>query len=122
MKLVEENLNLEFPITTVKIFVSIPVEYVSKVRDAVCKLGAGVIGNYSYCTYSVLGVGTFVPGKNTNPFIGNENKLEFVKEEKLEFVCKVNNVKNVVMAIREAHPYEEPEIDIFPLIDENFFK
>ena len=113
---------MNIDVNQVKIFVTIPVEYVSKVRDAVCKLGAGVIGNYSYCTYSVSGFGTFIPGENANPFIGNENKLEFVKEEKLEFVCKVNNVKNVVKAIREVHPYEEPEIDIFPLIDENFFK
>jgi len=42
-------------------------------------------------------------------------------EEKLEVVCDVNNVKNVISKLREVHPYEEPAIDIIPLIDENSF-
>jgi len=30
-------------------------------------------------------------------------------------------VKNVITKLREVHPYEEPAIDIIPLIDENQF-
>lgn len=48
--------------------------------------------------------------------------LEIVEEEKLEVVCDVDNVKKVVTKLREVHPYEEPAIDIVPLIDEEFFK
>ncbi len=47
--------------------------------------------------------------------------MEFVEEEKLEVVCDVNNVKNVIAKLREAHPYEEPGIDIIPLLDEESF-
>ena len=47
--------------------------------------------------------------------------MEFVEEEKLEVVCDVNNVKNVILKLREIHPYEEPAIDIIPLLDEENF-
>ena len=109
-------------IKKVKIFVTIPVENVSNVRDAVCKEGAGVIGEYTFCTSSTKSIGTFIPSENANPHIGEKNKLEFVEEEKLEFVCDVENVKNVIQELRKTHPYEEPAIDIIPLIDESEFK
>lgn len=109
-------------IKRVKIFVTIPVENVSDVRDAVCKARAGVIGEYTFCTSSTKSIGTFIPSENANPHIGEKNKIEFVEEEKLEFVCDVENVKNVIQELRKTHPYEEPAIDIIPLIDESEFK
>lgn len=112
---------MKFDVKRVKIFVTIPLGCVEKVRDAVCDAGAGVIGNYSYCTSSTKSEGTFLPNDKANPHIGKRGKLEFVDEEKLEFVCDVENVKKVVMRLREVHPYEEPAIDIVPLIDENCF-
>ncbi len=110
-----------FDVKRVKIFVTVPIEDVQKVRDAVCKAGAGEIGNYSYCTTSVKSIGTFLPNEKANPHIGTRGQLEFVEEEKLEFVCEVEKVKNVVAKLRESHPYEEPAIDIIPLIDEQCF-
>ena len=113
---------MNFDIKKVKIFVTIPVDNVSDVRDAVCKAGAGVIGEYTFCTSSTKSIGTFIPSENANPHIGEKNKLEFVEEEKLELVCDVENVKNVIQELRKTHPYEEPAIDIIPLIDESEFK
>ena len=108
-------------VNRVKIFVTIPIEDVDKVRNAVCEAGAGIIGNYDYCTSSVKSIGTFKPNDSANPYIGENNKLEFVEEEKLEFVCDVENVKNVISKLRKVHPYEEPAIDIIPLLDEENF-
>lgn len=112
-------MNIE--INRVKIIVTIPIENVDEVRNAICEAGAGVIGNYTHCSMSTKCIGTFKPTDEANPYIGERNNLEFVEEEKLEVVCDVNKVKNVISKIREAHPYEEPAIDIVPLIDENFF-
>lgn len=109
-------------INKVKIFVTIPTENVEDVRNAVCESGAGVIGDYSFCTSSTKSIGTFKPNDNANPYIGENNKLEFVEEEKLEFVCDIDKVKTVISELREVHPYEEPAIDIIPLIDEDYFK
>ena len=109
-------------VNRVKIIVTIPIENVEEVRNAICEAGAGIIGNYSYCSMSTKCIGTFKPNDNANPYIGENNKLEFVDEEKLEVVCDVNNVKKVIAKLREVHPYEEPAIDIIPLLDEESFK
>lgn len=112
---------MNITINMVKIFVTIPPENVEEIRKAVCEAGAGVIGDYTYCTSSTKSTGTFMPNDKANPYIGENNKLEFVEGEKLEFVCAVDQVKKVISKLRETHPYEEPAIDIVPLIDESFF-
>lgn len=112
---------MKLDINRVKILVTIPVEDVDKIREVVCDAGAGVIGEYDYCTTSVKSIGTFRPSDNANPYIGTKQNLEFVEEEKLEFICDVDKVKSVLKALRQAHPYEEPAIDIVPLIDESVF-
>ena len=109
---------MKIDVKKVKIFVTIPLENVEDVRIAMCEAGAGVIGNYSYCSTSVKGVGTFLPNEKANSHIGEKNKLEYVEEEKLEVIC---DVEQVIIKLREVHPYEEPAIDIVPLIDENCF-
>ena len=108
-------------INRVKIVVTIPIENVEEVRDAICEAGAGIIGNYTYCSMSTKCIGTFKPNDKANPYIGENNKMEFVEEEKLEVVCDVDNVKDVISKLREVHPYEEPAIDIIPLLDEESF-
>ena len=113
---------MTFNVNRVKIFVTVPVENVNEVRKAVCNAGAGIIGEYTFCTSSTKSTGTFIPSENANPHIGERNKLEFVEEEKLEFVCDVEKVKSVIKELRKSHPYEEPAIDIIPLIDESEFK
>ena len=108
-------------IKKVKIFVTIPLNSVEIVRNAIFEAGAGIIGNYTHCSTSVKSIGTFKPNDKANPHIGQINTLEFVKEEKLEVICDIENVKNVITSLRNAHPYEEPAIDIVPLIEEDFF-
>jgi len=101
-----------------KICVTVPTENVKEVREAICNEGAGIIGNYTYCTTSTKCIGTFIPSEKANPYIGEKGKLECVEEEKLEVICSIYIVKRVLKKLREVHPYEEPEIDIIPLIDE----
>ena len=112
---------MNFDINKVKIVVTIPIENVDEVRAAICQAGAGVIGNYTNCSMSTKCIGTFKPNEKANPYIGEKNKMKFVEEERLEVVCDVSNVKNVITKLRKAHPYEEPGIDIIPLLDETSF-
>ena len=109
-------------VNKVKIVVTIPVENVDEVRKEICEVGAGIIGNYTHCSISTKCMGTFKPNNEANPYIGENNKMEFVEEGKLEVVCDIKNVKNVISKLREVHPYEEPAIDIIPLIDESDLK
>ena len=109
-------------VNRVKIVVTIPIENLEEVRNAICEAGAGIIGNYTHCSMSTKCIGTFKPNDNANPYIGENNKLEFVEEEKLEVVCDVNNVKKVISKLKEVHPYEEIGLEIVPLLDEDNFK
>ena len=108
-------------INRVKIVVTMPLENKEEVRNAICEVGAGIIGNYTHCSMSTKCVGTFKPIADANPYIGKKNDLEFVDEEKLEVVCDVKRVKDVIATLRKVHPYEEPAIDIIPLLDEDSF-
>ena len=109
---------MNIDVKKVKIIVTVPVENVEEVRNSICSEGAGIIGNYTYCTMSTKCIGTFIPSGRANPYIGEKNKLEVVEEEKLEAVCDIDIVKRVLKKLREVHPYEEPGIDIIPLINE----
>ena len=105
----------------VKIITMVPKNDVDKVRRAICLNGAGKIGNYTFCSTSSNCIDTFLPNESANPSIGKIGNLEKVEEIKLETSCDIQNVASVVKILRETHPYEEPEIDIIPLIDETCF-
>ena len=99
----------------VKIVVFVPESHADVVREAMGKAGAGKIGNYTFCSFSSKGTGRFKPEDGAHPAIGEVGKLESVQEERIEFVCDSNLVKDVVAAIKKVHPYEEVALDIYPL-------
>lgn len=102
----------------VKIAVTVPLKNADDIRQVLGEAGAGVQGEYSYCSFSVNGYGRFLPSQNANPHIGKPGKSKTVLEERIEVICDRTSAKNVVRKLREAHPYEEPAIDVYPLIDE----
>lgn len=105
--------------SNVKIVTFVPLENADAVRRAFGDAGAGVIGEYCYCSYSVVGKGRFVPSANAQPHIGQPGLAEVVEEERIEVVCDKTDAKAVIAALRAAHPYEEVAFDIYPLIDES---
>lgn len=104
--------------TRVKISTTVPLENANQLRQALGEAGAGQIGEYSFCSFSVTGKGRFKPGENADPHIGEPNKLETVEEEQIEVVCERAIAKQIIAALKAVHPYEEVIIDITPLIDE----
>lgn len=102
----------------VKIVVFVPKTHTDIVRQAMGNAGAGNIGNYNHCSYSVDGVGRYKPMKGARPFVGEVGKFEEVKEERIEYVCDRCKAKKVIKAMRKVHPYEEVAFDIYPLISE----
>jgi hypothetical protein len=102
----------------VKIVVTVPEHEADELRKAIGYAGAGKVGNYVHCSFSSKGTGRFMPQTGANPTIGQVGHLEQVEEERIEVICETTIAKAVVNAIREAHSYEEPAIDIYPLIDE----
>lgn len=102
----------------VKIVVFAPKTHTDIVRQAMGDTGAGKIGLYSHCSYSVNGVGRYKPLEGAHPAIGEVGKFEEVDEERIECVCEKSLAKQVISAIRKVHPYEEVAFDIYPLLNE----
>ena len=66
-------------------------------------------------TFSITEVtGTWKPLKGSHPYMGRPGQIETVQEHKIEFIVKENDLKKVLLKIREIHPYEEPAIDVMP--------
>lgn len=98
-----------------KIAVYVPEDYAERVRDAMTSAGAGHIGNYSHCTYNIKGEGTFWPLKGTTPFLGAVDKLEKVKEIKIETIVPNSLREIVIKEMKSAHPYEEVAYDVYKI-------
>jgi len=104
--------------TCVKITTTVPLENANAIREALGKAGAGIVGNYSFCSFSTLGKGRFMPNDQADPHIGEANKLEVVEEEQIEVTCDRAIAKQVIATLKAAHPYEEVIVEIIPLLNE----
>lgn len=100
----------------VKIVVFVPEKNADEVRRALGEAGAGKIGEYSFCSYSVKGVGRFKPSKDANPHIGSAGKMEQVDEERIEVACEKQQVSKIIDTIKSVHPYEEIVVDVYPML------
>ncbi|UOE95690.1 Nif3-like dinuclear metal center hexameric protein [Alkalihalobacillus sp. LMS39] len=98
-----------------KFVVYVPRSHEAVVREAIGTAGAGHIGDYSHCSFSSEGVGRFTPLEGSTPFIGQQGKSESVEEIKLETIIPAELQQQVIRAMINAHPYEEPAYDIYPL-------
>ena len=103
-----------------KIEVYLPVDAVEAVRKALQKSGAGVIGNYDNTFVTSEVTGHWRPLEGADPTIGKIGELETAAELKLETTCRRDKVAAAIKAIREAHPYEEPVIQVVPLLNQFF--
>jgi len=100
-----------------KLVVFVPREALDTVREALFAAGAGRIGDYARCSWYTQGTGTFLGGETTDPTVGEPGREERVAELRLETVYPVEREAEVVRALREAHPYEEPAFDLYPLAE-----
>jgi hypothetical protein len=107
-------------ITDVKIEIFIPESYVPALRDELSKVGAGHIGDYDHCISVSTVRGYWRPLEDANPFLGKVGKISEGSECKVEVNCKLEVVKPTLEAIRCIHPYEEPVINILPLLNPLF--
>lgn len=102
----------------VKFEVLIPEEYVEALREKVNAAGACRLGNYDNCLSYHPVKGFWRPLEGANPYLGEVGKIEEGEEVKAEFLCAKEHVDEVVKAIKEVHPYEEPMFFIIPLLNE----
>lgn len=100
----------------VKLVVFVPEENADEVRQALGEAGAGKIGQYSFCSYSIKGTGRFIPEDGAHPHKGTSGQMESVDEERIEVACEKSQVKDIIAVIKKVHPYEEVVMDIYPML------
>jgi dinuclear metal center YbgI/SA1388 family protein len=98
-----------------KIVTFVPHADAERVVDALAAAGAGTIGDYTRCAWTVRGEGTFRPEDGAAPAIGRVGQVEVVGETRVELVLPRHRRAAVVAALRSAHPYEEPAFDVLEL-------
>ena len=102
-----------------QIYFYVPKESAQEVKEAMFKAGAGKIGDYAECSWECEGTGQFRALTGANPAIGKVGKLERVTEIKVEMVCSRENIKDVVKALLNSHPYEEVAYGVFKILTLN---
>jgi hypothetical protein len=98
-----------------KLVTFVPEAAVEKVLDALASAGAGEIGEYERCAWTAVGTGTFIPGVGAVPAIGVPGEREVVEERRVEMLVPRYRRYEALAALRTAHPYEEPAIDLYEL-------
>ena len=102
----------------IKLVVFVPETDGDKLRQVLGEMGCGKLGNYDFCSFTTKGVGRFKALEGADPAIGEVGELEEVVEERIETICEKAKLAEVLNAVREAHPYEEPAIDVYPLLSD----
>ena len=98
-----------------KVVAFAPTSSADAVRQAMADAGAGEIGEYTDCSFSMSGTGRFRPSDSAQPTIGSAGALEAVQEVRIEAIAPTWATSRVLAAIRRAHPYEEPAVDVYPV-------
>jgi dinuclear metal center protein, YbgI/SA1388 family len=105
--------------TIKKLVTYAPLADADKVKTALFEAGAGDIGNYSDCSYSLEGVGSFKAGNLANPTKGEIGQVHFEKESQINVIFTFEREKSILQALFKAHPYEEVAYEVVTLENTN---
>ena len=100
-----------------KLEIFIPQTHFKDLQNVLQQTGAGQIGNYDSCLSYHKVIGTFRPLENAQPYIGKKYEINEEAEVKVEVRVNMENLKQTIEAIKSVHPYEEPVINVIPLLN-----
>jgi len=98
-----------------KLVVFVPKDHAESLRTALFMAGAGNIGHYSECSFSIRGEGTFKAQHGASPYVGKIGERHSESEERIEVIYPRNIERRLLIALYENHPYEEVAYDIYKL-------
>ena len=99
-----------------KLEIFIPETHFRVLQKALQEVDAGHIGNYDSClSYSKV-TGTWRPLEGTHPFIGEAGEISEEPEIKVEVTVRAERLRETVDKIKTVHPYEEPVINVIPML------
>lgn len=92
---------------------------IAEIRKAWFNAGIGNVGEYSNCSFTTDGWGTFEPSESANPSVGEKNKTEFLRENAIEILCTKKDVSKALAIATETSSYETIAHSIIPLKNTN---
>ncbi len=103
-----------------KLYTYAPLDAADKVRDALFAAGAGDIGKYSECSFNTKGRGSFRPGADADPAIGEAGgSRETLEEVKIEVLVPKHAQGKILRALFDSHPYEEVAYELIAMQNTN---
>ena len=105
--------------TIKKLTTYVPKANAQELKEALFSAGAGNIGNYSNCSFSVNGTGSYMAGPTANPTIGELGKVHYEEETQISVTYSKGNQANIINALLQTHPYEEVAYEIQTLENKN---
>ena len=104
---------MDFSFFKLEIFV--PESHFRTVQRALQRADAGHIGAYDSCLSYSRVTGVWRPLDGATPYLGSVGAVSEEPEIKIETVCRAESLDDTLRAVKEAHPYEEPVINVLPL-------
>ena len=98
-----------------KLIVNVPESNENDLLKALHDAGAGILGNYENCSFSIEGKGTFKGNELSNPNIGNPQKKTSIVEKQIQLVFQKHLESKILKTLFENHPYESVAYDILNL-------
>lgn len=105
--------------TIYKLTTYVPHAFAKALKEALFAAGAGQIGNYDECSFSVKGQGTYRAGDNTTPFAGEQGKQHTEAETQLHLTFEKHAKQALLNALLANHPYEEVAYELTALENKN---
>ncbi|CAM1353076.1 Nif3-like dinuclear metal center hexameric protein [Tenacibaculum insulae] len=96
-----------------------PTKDAENIRTALFNAGAGNIGNYSNCSFSIEGKGSYLGGENSNPTIGEKGAFIFEEETCISVTFNRFLEGKILKTLFENHPYEEVAYEVTTLDNKN---
>ncbi|MBA6316777.1 Nif3-like dinuclear metal center hexameric protein [Cellulophaga baltica] len=105
--------------TIKKLSTYVPKNDAEQLKSHLYGAGAGNIGNYSNCSFTVEGTGSFKANEKANPVKGEIGTTHFEEETKISITFEKAAETNVIKALLENHPYEEVAYEVITLENTN---
>jgi len=102
-----------------KLLTFVPLKDASKVREALFAAGGGNIGNYTNCSFNVVGKGSFNGNEDSNPTVGKKGETHFEEETQIGITFQKHKETQVLKALFDSHPYEEVAYEVTTLENKN---
>lgn len=103
--------------TLYKITTFVPESSADAVRHAMGTAGAGKIGNYEHCSFSLYGEGRFIGNEESHPVVGEVGTLTVAPEAQVNAIVDGAHLRQVIESMKAAHPYEEVAYEVVSLVE-----